>query len=418
MKNLIILVFATILYLAANAQSTNMNLRIKAMAEEKDPKMNILAMQEIINDFKLDAIKNAEDIDVLKGQVALSMLKAHQFLQFENYIHQIKNKFNQTSYLNMAVYILLKDKQLDYANTIAQKTVSLYESFKGDPAARPSSFPVDDWNRFMKMANYPYYQAYAEVLYANGALERALYYQEKAQRDIAINNLMPSSIEFYTTLLEANGQTEKAYQLLLQMAGTGKASIGMNKQLKAMLVNKMGNEKAANFIDSIQRNSNQTYQNEVAKKLLNQVAPYFSLLDLKGKQVSLTDLKGKIVVIDFWATWCAPCIASMPAMREVSNKHPEVVFLFVAIKETGGDVANRIKTYIEKEKFPLNVLIDQPMPNDPKIFKMATAYQLKGLPTKVLIDKKGKLRFSVEGYSSDAELIAELEAMIAVAKHL
>lgn len=419
MKAITTLVLGLLLCLGARAQNSSMSKQIQAMASEKDPKMNVLSMQRLIKDFKLDTLKNAEEIDVLKGQVALSFLKAGDMKQFESYIHQIRNKFNQTSYLNMAVYDLLKNKQLAYAHTLAQKTVKLYEAIKEEPAARPADFPLADWNRFMHMAAYPYYETYAEVLQAQGEVKQALYYQEKAIKDMDIDKLMITSVALYANLLEANGQVDKAYAILRQMVSSGKASIPMNKQFKKILIDKMGTQKTLLLLDSIQKNIDQVNQMEIAKKMINELdAPHFNLQDLNGKNVSLNALKGKVVVIDFWATWCAPCIASMPAMQQMSKRHPEVVFLFIATKETGKDASARIKAYVEKEKFPINVLIDRPDVKDPKVFPIAEAYQLKGLPTKVVIDKKGKLRFSTEGYASDAELINELEAMITLSQKL
>lgn len=384
MKNYFILLFAALLSVRAyhvQAQET-LNDRVKAMAAESDPEKSVQIMQQSIRDFKLDTLQNAEDIDVLKGQVALAFLRAHQWPRFENYIQQISNKFNQTSYLNMAAYEFIQKEQWAEAHKLAEKTISVYESFKDDPAARPANFPVEDWVRFMRMAAYPYYETFAQVLQAQGDLKNALYYQEKAIQGMEMSELMLSSIRRYAELLSANGQPEKARQVLSEKAKSPSANIAMNKEL-------------------------------LAKNRLDEKAPGFSLLDLKGNTWSLTDLKGKVVLLDFWATWCAPCVASMPAMQQISRQHPEVVFLFVATQEKADDVSARLKAFVEKEKFPERVLIDK----GPK-FETAAAYQVNNLPTKVLIDKAGKIRFRTIGFRSDDQLIAELEAMLALIQDL
>jgi len=407
------------LSLTTNAQNTNtMQQRIQSMSKEKLPEKNISSMQQIIRDFKLDPIKNAEDIDVLKGQVALSLVKTGRITACYTYINQMKNKFNQTSFLNMATYLLINDKKWNEASTMAQNTIARYESYKDNPLARPVNFPLEDWNRFMQMAAAPYYEAYAETLHAQGEDKQALLYQEKAIKDRALEELMQSSIELYTILLEADGQLDKAYKILLEMASMGKASITMSNQLKKLTVKKFASEeKAISFLDSIQANINNKYKTEIAKKMITNVAaPNFCLLDLNGKSISLNDLKGKIVVLDFWATWCAPCIASMPAMKKLSDKHPEVVFLFIATQESDPEAKARVQAYVKKNKFPLNLLLDQADAKNPKLFAVVNSYQAKGIPAKMVIDKHGKLRFSTEGYASDSELINELEAMIAIAK--
>lgn len=400
-----------------NAQrAATLNKRIQAMDIEKNPQKNVTAMHKIIREFKLDNLRNADEIDMLKGNVALSFLKAGFYARFEAHINTIKNKFNQTSFLNMAVYDLVKMKVFDYAQTIAKKTIDLYDSYKNDPLARPKHFPLEDWNRFMKMAAYPYYESYAEVLHINGEDKKALFYEEKAIH--GEGGMMESSTELYCVLLAANGQTDKAYKLLLNAISIGKATIKMNVLFKSLAIKKLGTEaKVTLFLDSIQLNIVQQYKSEIAKNtFVNTPAPNFNLLNLNGERISLASLKGKVIVLDFWATWCAPCVAAMPAMKEVEKRHPEVIFLFIATNETGQLPTKRVKTYVSTNKFPLNVLMDEPMKTSKQNFIVASDYKVTSIPTKVVIDREGKLRFKTSGYQSDQELINELEAMISIAK--
>ncbi|RQO69421.1 hypothetical protein DBR43_15160 [Pedobacter sp. KBW06] len=397
--------------------SQTMQSRIQSMTKEMNPEKNVISLHNIIREYKLDSLKNAEDIDMLKGQVAISFLKAGAFPKFEAYIGLISNKFNQTSYLNLAVAELLDAKaNIAYAQVLAKRTVQLYDSYKDDPSARPGNFPLEDWNRFMRMAAYPYYETYAEILHANGDDKTALLFEEKALKDLNLEDAGTSSVALYTRLLASQGQEDKAYEILLKMTRVGKSNLNMNLQFRSLCVNKMGTERAVIFLDSIQKNISNTYKIEVAKKMItNLEAPGFSLSDLNGKRVTLASLKGKVVVLDFWATWCNPCIASMPAMEKISKAHPEVVFLFVATREEGKAAEQRVKSYIKQHKFPLNVLMDRPSDQHPKVFQVASAYKIDGIPAKIVIDAKGKLRFSTIGYSTDTELINELEAMIAIA---
>lgn len=403
----------------ANAQQmATLNQRIQAISKEKDPEKNVIAMRNIIKEFKLDSLQRIEEIDMLKGNVALSFLTAGQHAQFEVYIAKITNKFNQTSFLNMAVYNLIKIKNFAYAKAIAKKTVDLYESYKNNPLAKPEYFSLDDWNRFMQMAAYPYYESYAEVLHLNGENEKALFYEEKAIQ--SSQSMLPSSAELYTTLLAGNGQTDKAYERLLKAISAGNATKKMTELFKKLAITKIGSEaKVILFLDSIQRNIAQQYKTDVANQMIkNTEAPNFSLVNLNGNRISLASLKGKIVVLDFWATWCAPCIASMPAMKEMEARHADVVFLYVATQETGKHATEKVKTYVSANKFPSNVVMDEPIAPSMQNFIVASAYQVKAIPTKVVIDKEGRLRFTTNGYQSDQELINELEAMISIVKAL
>ena len=141
----------------------------------------------------------------------------------------------------------------------------------------------------------------------------------------------------------------------------------------------------------------------------------FTLQDFEGNAVSLSELRGKIVVLDFWATWCVPCKASFPAMKKMQDRHPEVKFLFINTQEKQEGATERIKDYLSKSQYPFLVLMDQPSAENPEIFSIMSAYKVTGIPTKFIIDANGKQRFFSVGFTSDTELMNELEAMIQLA---
>jgi thiol-disulfide isomerase/thioredoxin len=412
-----ILAVLSCLTIAAHAQQAGTLMeQLKAMSKETDPQKNIALMQEIIRNNKLDTIKDAETIDLMKGNVAMSFLHKGQYEAFERYIGMMKNKFNQTSYLNMGAATLAEKKTNPaVAERLARKTLDLYNSYKDDPSARPAEMPAEDWNRFMRFAYYPYCDVYAMALHANGKNKLALEYQEKAFGGPPEEGL-PSSVERYATLLALTGQEEKAYGLLASMAEKGKSTIAMNALLKKLYVAKNGSDAGFEaYFNGLQQNVQATLKKELREKMLDTLAPGFSLQDLNGKRVNLSDFRGKVVVLDFWATWCMPCIASFPAMKKMVEKHPEVVFLFIATQEKEENALSRVKTFISKGKYPFHVLMDEPLPGQ-KGFKAVSAYKPQGIPAKVVIDGKGRQRFMSTGFSTDTELINELEAMIAIAK--
>ena len=393
--------------------------RVQKMSKETNPQKNVIELQSIISDYNLDPIKNAEELDVLHGTVALSYLASGNYPMFEQYIKAIKNKFNQTSYMNMGTYDLLTRKiDFDYALSLAKKTVDLYESYIDDKAARPISIPEEAWERWIKMAAYPYYETYASALYLNHEAQKALMYEEKALQGKKSEEIMQSSLELYAELLISQGRTEKAYDILIDRVNIGNSSLKMNDLLKQLLIIRTGSlDRSTAILDSIQSNTSVNYKDKLLKESVkDELAPNFILSDVNGKEISLDDLKGKVVVLDFWATWCAPCIASMPAMKKVSSKHPDVVFIFIATQEQGKDPLSRIRAYLKKNGFPLNVLIDTPSKTNSDLFSTANLYRINALPTKFVIDKNGKIRFISSGFSSDTELINELEAMISITK--
>jgi thiol-disulfide isomerase/thioredoxin len=420
MKKITLLSILMITAVLLQAQNNNgLMQQMKAMREETDPAKSMQLMKKIIKDNNLQEEKDAETIDMMKGEVAMDYLQAGKYSEFENCIATMRNKFNQTSYLNMGATTLAQQKKdLELAERLSKKTLDLYNSFKDDPKARPNDMPEADWKRFMTFAYFPYCDTYAMALHARGKNKEALLYQEKAMNG-SPEEAMPSSVERYATLLKLNNQEDKAYSLLLQMAKTGKSTSGMNDLLKELYTKKNnGGAGFDAFFEDLQKNVVVSLKEEFRKKMQDIDAPGFTLKDLDGNNVSLSDFKGKTVVIDFWATWCMPCIASFPAMTKIMKQHPEVKFLYIATQEKQNGALNRVKSFITKNQYPFHVLLDEPLANNAQMFEALSAYKPQGIPAKVIIDPKGKQRFLTIGFSSDTQLINEMEAMIQLIQDL
>lgn len=129
--------------------------------------------------------------------------------------------------------------------------------------------------------------------------------------------------------------------------------------------------------------------------------------DAKGKTLSLADLEGKVIFLNFWATWCPPCLAEMPSVNKLYEKYKddsEVVFLLV---DADSDFA-KAQAYMDRKKYALPVYnFASNLPET--IFK-------GNLPTTVVFDKKGRLSYKGIGaanYASDKFLafIEQLKAL-------
>lgn len=118
-------------------------------------------------------------------------------------------------------------------------------------------------------------------------------------------------------------------------------------------------------------------------------APEFSLSDPSGKTYTLSELKGSVVFINFWATWCPPCIEEMPSIQNLYNGFKDYKgFRMVTILYK--DDYNKAMAYLKQNNYTLPVLIDRDG-------KSAKAYGVTGVPETYIVDKSGVLREKVIG---------------------
>jgi len=139
-----------------------------------------------------------------------------------------------------------------------------------------------------------------------------------------------------------------------------------------------------------------------ATALVGRPAPDFKLRDLDGKQVQLASLKGKVVLLDFWATWCGPCRDEMPRLDTLSKEFKDKNVVVLGIDE--GEDDETVRGFIKKNGYQLPVL--RASPGD----IVVENYAAHALPSLVLIDKNGIVAdYRVGSGNSEQTLRAELE---------
>ncbi len=140
-------------------------------------------------------------------------------------------------------------------------------------------------------------------------------------------------------------------------------------------------------------------------KVDNVVPPPLVLKDAKGKSYSLDAYKGKVVLVNFWATWCPPCREEMPSMQRLKEKMSGRPFVMLGVNS--GEPPAELEEFLKVVKVDFDILLD----TDSAATKR---WKIFGLPTSFLVDREGKVRYSLTGTTEwdGDEAVALIEEML------
>ncbi|MBM3306824.1 MAG: TlpA family protein disulfide reductase [Candidatus Eisenbacteria bacterium] len=137
-------------------------------------------------------------------------------------------------------------------------------------------------------------------------------------------------------------------------------------------------------------------------------APDFTLPNVEGKSLTLSELlKGGPVVVDFWATWCKPCIKAFPDLQQVLDKYADCGLRVVAVSIDGPKSASRVGALIASKGHTFDVVLDTSQ-------DVARKFHVSAVPRTVLINTKGEIVYATAGYrpQNHAELDAAVRSLL------
>lgn len=172
------------------------------------------------------------------------------------------------------------------------------------------------------------------------------------------------------------------------LAGCGKKESGSGEETARETVAETEEKTEAQTVSNAE---GMTEEDQVGKTEA-QTAPDFQAELTSGETVSLSDYKGKKVLLNFWATWCSPCVGEMPALQKLSEEYPQE--LVVLAVNCGEDEAT-VKKFLEKNDYTFPIALDE----ENEIQSLYPGV-LEGIPYTVILDEDGKVTEESLGASS------------------
>ncbi len=374
---------------------------------EREPKKKETLLEEIAGKFP-----NVENLDDLYDGAAYSVAKTGDAKQIIMFFKQNVN------HIHPYYFVFAGDQLLQNGD---KATAEMLYSLGGEHAMKmladlsktlPKDMSLSEYQAQIKYYLGKNQYGLAKIFLKENNNQKALNLLSKAVINTTNYNVLPDLLQAYIHALVNEDSFKEALTRGEQFIKEGNATSGMIKDLRTAFIGVYKSDKGfEKYINKNKSLAKQMLIEKIKGEMVNEHAPDFTLKDLEGKDVSLSSLKGKIVVLDFWATWCGPCLRSFPAMNKLATEFKnskDVVFLFINTWENVKDKVQNVKDFSKKNNYNLEFLIDSEN-------KVVTEYKVTGIPTKVFIGKDGNIKMRSIGFSGNTDqLVEEVKTIIDV----
>ncbi|MBM4178705.1 MAG: redoxin domain-containing protein [Ignavibacteria bacterium] len=283
-----------------------------------------------------------------------------------------------------------------------------------DESRKPQNMGISEWKEEQRLAS-------SQLRFVQGAILRAMGRNNEAitalEQSIEIggDDLEKGCVEMLVDMRALSGQKKSALQLAERALSLGVSTPKLLETFRALL--KEDGEDSSDIAEreeELRSQGRQRMAMRVVKDMLHQQAIDGAFTSLDGKAVKIFDWKGKVVIIDYWATWCGPCRQSFPSLQKLYMRYkdnPNVVFAIVNVWERSDDRVQTVKDFLSK-----NPTLTFPMFLD-KDDSVVGKFGVTGIPTKFYLGKDGRIQFKEVGLSPEEQFLDEatnrIEALLA-----
>jgi thiol-disulfide isomerase/thioredoxin len=406
-----ILIFSSLLALAAlslfiTKQGEMVQKQAQRIAESEESG----GLDQIENDINKAKLITREQRLALLGMLAGRYGQlGHQERMYQVFEATLKLDPNNAEILNNLAYEWAKGGiNLDQAEEYAKRAVKLVADRMSEQ--KPLGMSRERWNELVKMEKGNYLDTYAWVLYQKGK-----YYQALKEQQKAFKLVQDPTIQYHLGLMQyKTGDIDGAIEnISASLAGRLEDPVKTRMELEAIYREKY---KSLRGLDKLLQQSaekvlarQQAEEEADAAKIIGKASPDFNLPDLNDKLYTLADFRDKVVILDFWATWCGPCKMAMPLVNKIYLEYKDKGLEVFGINLEGRDKNELVGQFIEKTGYQFTILQGGMMG-----VGIDRVYGVSGIPTTFVVDKQGIIRYRHIGYRENLDqlLAKEVEELL------
>lgn len=383
--------------------------RMAAFNQEKNPDRKKALLDSLLSDFtdiKPDRLAS------LQSSLIRSFVSAKRYDDADGLLEKY-GVINGSLYNSIGWSLIEKDTLMQRGIAWAKKAVEF--SREPDKANKPSYVNDMQFDENAKSDLAASLDTYGYGLYQTTDYSGA----EKALEEAYTlsNGEDPETNTHYVNAMLKNNNGEGVQTVSLGLVKTGNASDEIMAAFKSAYIDaKKGSDKD---FDAMIADAKAAMLAKLKKRILDgkisKPSHDFTLKGLDGTPVALSALKGKVVVIDFWATWCGPCKQSFPYLQKIYDRYkdnPDVAVFAVNTWDLRGkslaEKTANAKKFVTDKNYTMPVLIDE---NEDAV----SAYDVDGIPTQFIIDKNGKIGFKnvgFEGPQMEDQLAMQIDILL------